>query len=347
LRRLLDHIEASEDLRVVVFDSAVPGYFIAHFNLARGMDAIQAEGVAPMTEWPQTMYRFATAPVLTVGKVHGRARGIGSEFLLALDIRYASLESAVLGQPEVGVGLVPIAEVKASVNRAADLAPPAQVGAMGDVPEYLGPSRRCPCPERPGPCVRPLPGGAGRAEGSHVTAEVSPPAASGDEPACSIERSLQVLGERWTLLVLREVFSGRSRFADIQASLGVATNLLTARLRTLVDAGVLESRTYQEPGSRSRQSYHLTKAGKDLRLILAALQQWGDVYRPRPSGPSALRRTRPDGRPVHVAFVTDDGDEVPGSEVMFLAADGSQDAAPAGNRATQRGHAPETETGSR
>jgi enoyl-CoA hydratase/carnithine racemase len=197
LRRLLDRIEASEDLRVVVFDSAVPGYFIAHFDLARGMDAIQAEGAAPMTEWPQTMHRFATAPVLTVGKVRGRARGIGSEFLLALDIRYASLESAVLGQPEVGVGLVPgsatsalpplvgrsraleitigagdydaataerfgwvtravadadldtltdtlarrvasfdrapIAEVKASVNRAGDLAPPAQVGAMGDV----------------------------------------------------------------------------------------------------------------------------------------------------------------------------------------------------------------------
>jgi DNA-binding HxlR family transcriptional regulator len=156
-----------------------------------------------------------------------------------------------------------------------------------------------------------------------VTPEASMPTVLGDEPACSIERSLQVLGERWTLLVLREIFAGRSRFADIQAALGIATNLLTARLKTLVDAGILETRTYQEPGSRSRYSYHLTKAGQDLRLILAALQQWGDEHRPRPSGPSSLRRTRTDSRPVHVAFVTGDSDsdnEVPGEDVMFVAA---------------------------
>ncbi|MFD1048544.1 winged helix-turn-helix transcriptional regulator, partial [Kibdelosporangium lantanae] len=82
-----------------------------------------------------------------------------------------------------------------------------------------------------------------------------------DEPSCSIERSLQVLGERWSLLVLRQVFSGQHRFGEIQAALGVAPNLLSTRLRTLVEAGVLRTRTYQEAGSRHRQSYHLTEAG--------------------------------------------------------------------------------------
>jgi DNA-binding HxlR family transcriptional regulator len=138
-----------------------------------------------------------------------------------------------------------------------------------------------------------------------------------DQPACSIERSLQILGERWSLLVLREVFAGRHRFAEIQTSLGIAPNLLSARLKLLVEAGVLCTRTYQEPGSRQRQSYHLTEAGRELDLVMASLQQWGDRHRPRPSGPSARRRTLSTGRAVHVGFLTDDGREVPGTDVSI------------------------------
>ncbi|MFI9383197.1 winged helix-turn-helix transcriptional regulator [Kutzneria sp. NPDC052558] len=138
-----------------------------------------------------------------------------------------------------------------------------------------------------------------------------------DLPACSIERSLQVLGERWTLLVLREIFAGRRRFAEIRAALDIAPNLLSARLKTLVAAGVLEARPYQEPGSRQRHSYHLTPAGRDLRLVLGALQQWGDEHRPRTVGPSALRQNKA-GDSVHVAFVDDDGVEVPARDVRFV-----------------------------
>ncbi|MGW3243468.1 winged helix-turn-helix transcriptional regulator [Streptomyces sp. NPDC001070] len=141
-----------------------------------------------------------------------------------------------------------------------------------------------------------------------------------DEPACSIERSLQILGERWSLLVLREVFAGRHRFAEFQSALGIAPNLLSARLKLLVEAGVLQTRTYREAGSRQRLSYHLTEAGQDLDLVMAALQQWGDRHRPRPSGPSALRRTRSAGLPVHVGFLSDDGQEVPGGDVSMLPA---------------------------
>ncbi|MEU4091743.1 helix-turn-helix domain-containing protein [Streptomyces sp. NPDC026673] len=141
---------------------------------------------------------------------------------------------------------------------------------------------------------------------------------AGDEPACSIERSLQVLGERWSLLVLREIFAGRHRFAEIQASLGIASNLLSARLKLLVETGVLRTETYRDPGSRPRQSYHLTEAGRELRVVLTALQQWGDHHRPRPSGPSALRRTRSSGLPVHVGFIDDQGREVPAADVVIV-----------------------------
>ena len=118
-----------------------------------------------------------------------------------------------------------------------------------------------------------------------------------NEPSCSIERSLEVLGERWTLLILRSAFLGTTRFADFRSTLGIAPNLLSARLRTLVAAGVLEPQQYREPGSRTRVSYHLTESGKQLRLILAALQQWGDEHRPRPAGPSAVRRSRSTAAP--------------------------------------------------
>jgi len=77
-----------------------------------------------------------------------------------------------------------------------------------------------------------------------------------------------------------------------------------ARVRpTLVEAGALRTLTYQEPGGRQRRGYHLTKAGADLQVVLGALQQWGDTHRPRPTGPSALRRTPSTGEPVRVAFV--------------------------------------------
>jgi DNA-binding HxlR family transcriptional regulator len=134
---------------------------------------------------------------------------------------------------------------------------------------------------------------------------------------CSIARALEVLGERWAFLIMREALGGTTRFSDFQDALGIAPDVLTARLATLVDAGVLSRDSYREPGARPRPSYHLTAAGADLQVVLGALQQWGDDHRPRPEGPTRLRRTS-DDRPVRVAFV-DDRDRVldPG-DVRFL-----------------------------
>lgn len=130
------------------------------------------------------------------------------------------------------------------------------------------------------------------------------------EPVCSIARTLDVVGDKWTLLILREaILRGVTKFAEFRQQLGIAPDILTNRLTALVDHGILEKQPYQEPGSRSRFSYHLTPAGDQLRLILVALQQWGDDNRPLDQGPSVLRHAMDSGRPVRVAFV-DDADNV-------------------------------------
>ena len=107
-----------------------------------------------------------------------------------------------------------------------------------------------------------------------------------DGQICSIARSLELVGERWTLLVVREIFHGRRRFSEMQRSLGVARNVLTARLQRMVDEGILERRPYSE--RPERYEYFLTEKGLDLWPVMIALMQWGDKYEPRPEGPPSI-----------------------------------------------------------
>lgn len=137
---------------------------------------------------------------------------------------------------------------------------------------------------------------------------------------CSIARSLGVLGERWTLLILRDAFEGLSRFDDFRQSLGVASDVLSARLSTLVEYGVMDKVDYQEPGARRRHAYVLTDAGRELYVIVAALQQWGDRHLPWADGPSLLRRG-PGGRSVHVGFIDSAGDEIAPADVAMVPTD--------------------------
>ncbi|GAC1438136.1 MAG: helix-turn-helix domain-containing protein [Solirubrobacteraceae bacterium] len=94
---------------------------------------------------------------------------------------------------------------------------------------------------------------------------------------CSIARTLELIGERWTLLILRDVFIGVHRFDALQADLGVARNILPKRLGRLVEEGVLERRRYQERPERFE--YRLTESGLDLWPVLMALMHWGDKHR--------------------------------------------------------------------
>jgi DNA-binding HxlR family transcriptional regulator len=136
--------------------------------------------------------------------------------------------------------------------------------------------------------------------------------------SCAIARSLAVLGERWTMLILREALGGATRFAQFKDNLGIASDVLTDRLGTLVEYGVLTKEPYQEPGSRTRYEYFLTPAGQELRVVLGALQQWGDEHLPWPEGPSVIRRDRRNDRPVHVGFVDDRGREVAADNVDWV-----------------------------
>lgn len=108
LRTLVELLENDPAVKVVVFDSSVPDYFMAHYDLLvrQGKENAEGEDAAPETEWPGFVLRFARLSAVTIAEVRGRARGLGSEFILACDIRYASLEKAVFCQPEVGAGLV-------------------------------------------------------------------------------------------------------------------------------------------------------------------------------------------------------------------------------------------------
>jgi DNA-binding HxlR family transcriptional regulator len=127
-----------------------------------------------------------------------------------------------------------------------------------------------------------------------------------------------VLGERWTFLILRDALAGSTRFAQFRESLGVAADVLTDRLSTLVEYGVMVRVPYQEPGSRARFAYELTPAGRELLVVIGALQQWGDEHLPWPAGPSILRRTSDTDRPLHVGYVDDLGHEVALDDVAFV-----------------------------
>jgi DNA-binding HxlR family transcriptional regulator len=145
-----------------------------------------------------------------------------------------------------------------------------------------------------------------------ATATYQPPTAQ-----CAIERALDVVGERWSLLILREAHAGVTRFADFRANLGVATNVLITRLGKLVAAGIFEKREYRIPGDRARPEYHLTPAGRDLALVLGALQQWGDTHLPLPNGPVTQRSDRVSGKPVAVSFINERGKPIDSSRVQL------------------------------
>jgi DNA-binding HxlR family transcriptional regulator len=107
-----------------------------------------------------------------------------------------------------------------------------------------------------------------------------------DNQVCSVARTLGVVGERWSLLIVRDAFLGHTRFEEFRASLGVARNVLTERLNRLADEGILERALYQE--RPNRYEYRLTAKGRDLATPLIAIMQWGDRHLAGKAGPPRL-----------------------------------------------------------
>ena len=121
-----------------------------------------------------------------------------------------------------------------------------------------------------------------------VASRVSYPLRTPD--VCSIARTLDVFGDTWSVLVIREMFLGTHRFDQLQQHLGIARNVLAARLRRLVAHGILSKRLYQEHPPRFE--YHLTRRGVDLYPVVVSLMQWGDRHLAGPGGgPVVLEHT--------------------------------------------------------
>jgi DNA-binding HxlR family transcriptional regulator len=139
--------------------------------------------------------------------------------------------------------------------------------------------------------------------------------ALGKDSTCSIARSLEVLGDSWTLLIIRDAMLANStRFQEFREALGIAPNILAKRLALLVDEGLMERRVYQEPGLRAREEYVLTEAGRGLSVVIAALATWGRTYRPQLHGTSP-RFASASGTSAELAFVTANGEQVPPSQL--------------------------------
>ena len=128
-----------------------------------------------------------------------------------------------------------------------------------------------------------------------------------DSDACSIARTMPIIGERWTLLILRDIVQGVHRFDELQRHLKAPRDVLTKRLKTLADAGVIERVAYQEAGARRRYEYHLTQSGHELRLVLSALRDWGDKHLSGDDGPLVAVEHMDCGATVHTRLVCDEG----------------------------------------
>ena len=124
---------------------------------------------------------------------------------------------------------------------------------------------------------------------------------------CTIGAAVAIIGEKWTFLVLREVFNGVRRFADMQRRTQAPRQILSDRLARLVAEGLLRKVPYQEQGQRGRHEYRLTDKGLDLYPVLVALMQWGDRYAAGPAGPQALLTHRDCGAPVRLELTCADG----------------------------------------
>lgn len=134
---------------------------------------------------------------------------------------------------------------------------------------------------------------------------------------CPVARTLAALGPPSAVLVLSEAYFGTNRFGDFVRNLGMTESAVTARLRHLVDAGLLSREPYQEPGQRTRYEYHLTKMGQDLAPTLVGLMEWGETYLPGDEGRQVRLTHAGCGEAVTAQVRCADGHDVAVDEIIM------------------------------
>lgn len=140
-----------------------------------------------------------------------------------------------------------------------------------------------------------------------------------DAELCPVARTLEVVGTRSAMLMMREAFYGTRRFDDFAKRVGVTDQVAATRLKALVEDGLLQRKPYQEPGQRTRWEYRLTDKGRDLFPVLVALRQWGDTWSPGPDGPLAHFTHRGCDAPITAEVRCTTGHDVPVREVAVVA----------------------------
>jgi len=135
-------------------------------------------------------------------------------------------------------------------------------------------------------------------------------AAEWSTAGCTIEAALNIMGDRQTFLILREVLTGKRRFSEILELTGLSRQVLSDRLVKLVDQGLLRRHSYQAPGSRPREEYRLTEKGFDLYPVVLALLEWGNRYECGPEGPLIKYEHRDCGAEIHLVPRCDAGHDV-------------------------------------
>ena len=131
---------------------------------------------------------------------------------------------------------------------------------------------------------------------------------------CNLARSLALIGDRWTLLILRSALYGVRRFDDFQADLDVPRSVLSNRLAAMVESGIMARREYREEGQRTRVEYPLTRMGRTLGLPFFAMTQWGDRWVGEKPSPFTLR-SKASGQKLSAALVDEDGKPVQAADI--------------------------------
>lgn len=138
---------------------------------------------------------------------------------------------------------------------------------------------------------------------------------------CSIAKALEVVGARWTIVVLREAFNGVRRFEDFQRHLGVSPSVLSQRLRSMTRDGLLERVPYREEGDRERHEYHPAAKAWDLYPVIVGLMQWGDRHRDDGAGAPVHLIDAASGKPVIAAIVPFDSPTCAPSDLIVRPGD--------------------------
>jgi DNA-binding HxlR family transcriptional regulator len=154
-----------------------------------------------------------------------------------------------------------------------------------------------------------------------------------DHMNCSLAQTLDVIGERWTLLILREAFFGKKRFEEFQKGLGIARNILTSRLNRLVDEQILEKR----PVEAGRHEYVLTQKGLELQPVLLSMTHWGDRHKPHAKGKRVVFVERSTGEPIApMAVRSADGRVLGPRDIRAVPGPGTKGKSTTRQRRTQR-----------